>query len=292
MLKKLFIFAIFILLATAAGCSRADEEECTREQEEINLLRAEAGFAVQNERFASAIRLLDYLGDFPEAEGLRRDAEYGMHRASVIRRVGEALDSHNYAYALEILNANPDFDDDMGFRNRALTAIIMETTETETADITLEALQGSVAEMFQVTSLVIESRNQTMTTVVPGGFANPGEITLIMEFDSTVEFGVANPQRIVMHVVDGVVHITRSSIHIEVLHSSVRNFEQIKAIRSNPLVSFTAAVNQQIFDAQAAMEEEMARRFVNEMTIDSARRSFMNSLEAFIRGMGLAVHWV
>jgi len=148
-----------------------------------------------------------------------------------------------------------------------------------------------VREMFQVVTHEIETRNMTMAEIIPGGFANPGTITLILEFDSIVRLGVANPQNIRVRTDGDFVYIQESSMQIDVLESSVRNFEQIEAIRSNPLVSFNAAVNNQIFETQNALEDEMADRFVNARTIESARRSFMSSLEGFMRGMGFEVVW-
>lgn len=263
-----------------------------RTQAEQGLLRLEAVVATRNGNYQSAIRLLDYLPDFPEANSLRNEAEHGIFRENIIRDINEAFTLGNYEAVLDILDSNPQFYDDMGLRDEALTAIMTREAEQETEqEDNIEMLSVMISEMFEIATLEIESRNMTRTEVVPGGFANPGTITLILEFDSRVVLGVANPQYIEMRVDDNIVYIRESSVQIEVLESIVRNFEQVERIRSNPLVSFTQAVTNQIFEAQNALEAEMAENLVTERTIESARRSFMNSLTGFIQGLGFSVVW-
>lgn len=317
----LLIISMIILLPTFAGC--ADEDETylqayaalengeysnalsilesipehndprnIRTQAEHGLLRLEIAAANRNGNYQSAIRLLDYLPDFPEANSLRNEAEQGIFRENIIRDINEAFTLGNYEDVLDILDSNPQFYDDMGLRDEALTAIMMRDAEQDAEQQDdIELLSVMVSEMFQVATLEIASRNMTMTEVVPGGFANPGTITLILEFDSRVILGVANPQYIEMRIDDNTVYIRESSVQIEVLESIVRNFEQVGRIRSNPLVSFTEAVNNQIFEAQNALESEMAQGVVNERTIESARRSFMSSLTGFMQGLGFSVVW-
>lgn len=264
-----------------------------REQAEQGLLRLEIDSAIQNGRFSSAIRLLDSLPPFSEADQLRNEAVYGINRENIIREINEALTFGRYDDVLEILDSNPNFnDEETGFRDEAMSAIFeRENMLNQYETDTVEMLSGMISEMFQIATLEIESRNMAMREVIPGGFANPGTITLILEFDSTVSLGVANPQNINMRITDNTIYVQESSIQIDILNSVVRNFEQIEAIRSNPLVTFTPAVNNQIFQAQRELEAEMAERFVTERTIDSARRSFMNSLQGFMQGLGFEVRW-
>jgi len=273
------------------GCS-SSESQNIRTQYETELLQLEARSAVQNGRYSSAIRLLDFLPDFPEANFLRGEAENGIFREGIINEITEALAFGRYEDVLEVIDSNPQFIDDMGFREGALAGIIRrDAAEAAQQPGDIAMLSSMISEMFQIATLEIESRNQTMEVIEPRGFANPGTITLIFEFDSRIRLGVADPMSIEMRSEGYTVYINTSSIQIEVLESSASSFELIAHFRSNPLVSFTAAVTEQMFDAQNALEEEMTRRLVNETTIESARRSFKNSLEGFMRGMGLIVIW-
>jgi len=277
---------LFLLIFTA--CNNNENNDFYAE----DLLQQEVVQAIQSGRYASAVRLLNYLPDFPQADTLRDEANYGITRESIINEITTALAAERYEDVLEILEANPNFNDDRtGFKSIAQEAITARDTIQEAETYTTHMLNSMVNEMFQIATLEFETRNMTRTEVIPGGFTNPGTITLILEFDSNVRLGVANPQDILLQTDGNTVYIQESSIQISVLESSVSNFQQVEVIRSNPLVSFTAAVNNQIFEAQTNLETEMAERFVNERTIEAARRSFMTSMEGFMRGMGFEVIW-
>ncbi|MCL2852496.1 MAG: hypothetical protein FWE20_05625 [Defluviitaleaceae bacterium] len=92
-----------------------------------------------------------------------------------------------------------------------------------------------------------------------------------------------------MRRADDVVFVDTSSIEIEILETSVSNFERVGMFRSNPLVPFTATVMDQIFEEQRRNEEVSAERFDNERNIKTVKNSFMSNFEAFCRGMGLQV---
>ena len=263
-----------------------------RKQAETGLLRLEAGYALQNGRYESVIRLLDTLPNFPQSDEMRIEAEAGIYRERIINDITNALSYGNYEYVLATLDENPQFEDDMRFRQRALRGIEVRESDERLAHFQeLATFNKRIAEAFQMVSLTIESRNKDVIEVVPGGFVNPGTISVIVEFDSIVRFGVANPNSIAMRRVNDVLFVDASSIQIEVMESIVKNYEQIDRFRSNPLVSFTAAVLDQIFEAQVAHEQRMIQRLGTEQNIETARRSFMNSFEAFCLGMGLSVVW-
>ncbi|MCL2498796.1 MAG: hypothetical protein FWE90_00490 [Defluviitaleaceae bacterium] len=296
-MKNMYLSAVIVtIMLLLAGCgvnnggNVDDDDAYDREQAEIELLRSEVGNAIQNNRYASAIKLLNYLDDFPEANALRRDAEHGIFRSDMIRRINELFIINDYEGVLAILDATPQFDDDMNFRNDAEFALTMKENETQTGEEELQILRGFITDMFRITTLEIESRNQARKTVIPRGFANPGEITLILEFDSIIRLGVNDLESINMRVEDNIVYIQRSSIRI-VAESTVRNFDLVDRIRSNPLVSFNQNILNQVFEAQRELEAEMEARMVNERTIESARRNFESSFESFIRGLGFDVEW-
>jgi hypothetical protein len=259
-----------------------------RVQAENGLLRLEAADALQNGRYASAIRLLDYLPDFPQSDEMRSEAEKGIYQAGIAHEITHAFSHGSYDAVLAMLDANPQFADDMGFRQQALEGIMArEAAQLEEMDM----LSVMITEMFQIVSLEIFTRNMAREQIIPGGFINPGTITLIWEFDSIVRFGVANPEGIIMRRDGDILYVKSPSIQIEVLESIVRNFDLVERIRSNPLVSFTQGVVNQIFEAQRVLEETMAEKIGNEQNMESAKRNFMSSFEAFCLGMGLSVVW-
>jgi len=164
-------------------------------------------------------------------------------------------------------------------------------TEPEIQGVTVDVLDDTIIDIFQLATLEIESRNSSVLTLIPGGLINPGTVTVILEYDSTVMFGVRDAQAIQMRRIGDIVFVESSSIIIEILSSSVRNFQRTHTFNSNPFVRLTPAVIDQIFEAQSAYESTAAQRLNNERNIESARRNFVSKFEAIHRGIGLTVIW-
>ena len=157
--------------------------------------------------------------------------------------------------------------------------------------ITVEVQEDIIRDIFQVATLEIESSNTSVLEIVPGGFINPGVVAFILEYDSTVVFGVRDASQIQMRRVGDFVFVRESSINIEITSVSVRNFRRVGTFRTNPLVRINESVIDQIFVAQQSYEETAAQRLDNAQNIETARRNFMSTLEAVCRGLGLTVIW-
>jgi len=164
-------------------------------------------------------------------------------------------------------------------------------TDPGIENVTVEALEDIFFDVFNVTTLEIESRNQSVLDIVPGGFVNPGTITLVLEYDSTVTFGMRDADRMRMRRIGDVLFVDSSSIYIQVINASVRNFQRTRAIRSNPLLRFNASVMDQIFEAQRGYEAVAAQRLDNARNRETAMRNFMSTFEAIGSGVGLTVIW-
>jgi len=164
-------------------------------------------------------------------------------------------------------------------------------TEASLVSVTVTSLEDTVLEIFQVSTLQIDSRNMTYLEVVPGGFLNPGTITVILEYDSTVKFGVRDPQQIRMRRVGDVIFVDSSTIDIGITDAYVRNFERKGTFKSNPLLSWTPAVIDQVFQAQMEHERIAEQRLHNERNIESARGNFIRTFEVLSDGLGLTVVW-
>ncbi|MCL2387984.1 MAG: hypothetical protein FWC89_10625 [Defluviitaleaceae bacterium] len=164
-------------------------------------------------------------------------------------------------------------------------------TEAAVQSITVDVLGDTINDIFEIATLEIETRNASVLSVTPGGFVNPGDVTFILKYDSTVIFGVRDAQSIRMRRVDDVVYVDSSSFRVEVLSTSVRNFERVDTFRSNPFVRLTPAVIDQIFEAQVEYETTAAARLDNERTMEAARRNFVSTFEAIHRSNGLNVVW-
>ena len=158
-------------------------------------------------------------------------------------------------------------------------------------NISVTVLEDIVTEVFQIATLEIDSRNTSVLEIVPGGFLNPGTITLLLEYDSRVKLGVRNPQQIHMRRVGDVIFVDSSTIQIEVLETQVRNFSRAGLFRSNPLLSLTPAVLDQVFEAQTRYEATAAQRLSTERNIETAKRNFITTFEAVCGGLGLTVIW-
>ena len=164
-------------------------------------------------------------------------------------------------------------------------------TEASLQSVTVTSHEDTILDIFQIATLEIESRNASILEFVPGGFLNPGTLTVILEYDSTVKFGVRDPEQIRMRRVGDVIFVDASTINIEILGASVRNFERKGTFKSNPLLSMTQPVMDQIFQAQAEHESVAAQRLYNERNIESARKNFISTFEALATGLGLSVIW-
>jgi len=164
-------------------------------------------------------------------------------------------------------------------------------TEASLDSVTVTSHEDIILDVFQIATLEIESRNSSIIEFVPGGFLNPGTLTVVLEYDSTVKFGVRDPEQITMRRVGDVIFVEASTINIEILDASVRNFERKGTFKSNPLLSMTQAVMDQIFQAQAEHENVARERLYNERNIESARKNFINTFETLANGLGLSVIW-
>ena len=264
-----------------------------REQAENGLLRIEVDNALQAGRFASVIALLDILPDFPESSSIREQAEAGVYRTGIITDITNALNHGNFEEVLTILDRNPQFEDDTGFRRQAILEIERRDAEEQLSlQEDLTTLSEMITEMFQIVSLEIHTHNTRLLKVEPRGLLNPGTITVVLEFDSIVKFGVANPETIKMRRSDHILYVDASSIQIEVLDSIIRNTEQVDSFYSNPIIRYTQAVITQILEEITSLEKTMEEQIgSSELNLTMARRSFMNSFEAFCLGLGLSVVW-
>lgn len=164
-------------------------------------------------------------------------------------------------------------------------------TEPGIGPVTIDVQEEVIREVFQVAVLEIESSKTAVQEIIPGGFINPGVVTFILEYESTVVFGVRNADQIKMRRIGDVVFVDESSINIEVTSASVRNFQRTHTFRSNPLVRINLNVLDQIFVAQSAYEEVAAERLNNEQNIEAARRHFRLTFEAVLGGLDLTVVW-
>jgi hypothetical protein len=285
-----WIIPVFVIVCilTLSSCS-ANYDEANEENE---LLRLEVDDALQAGRYASVITLLDILPDFPESQSIREQAEEGVYRTGIINDITDALSRESFKEVLSILDRNPQFEDVTGFRQTAILEIEKRDAEEQLSqqeDLTM--LSELITEMFQIVSLEIYTRNQRLLEVVPRGFLNPGTITVVLEFDSVVKFGVANPETIIIRRNDHILYVDASSIQIEVLDSIIRNTEQVNSFYSNPIIRYTQAVIAQILEEITALEKAMAEQMGTELNLGVAKRSFMTSFEAFCLGMGLSVVW-
>jgi uncharacterized protein (UPF0147 family) len=263
-----------------------------RERAENALLRLEVDKAFQDGRYASVITLLDFLPDFPESKDIREKAVEGVYRTGIIGDITNALNYGNFEEVLAILDRNSQFEDVTGFRQTAILEIEKRDAEEQLSQQEeIETLSELITEMFQIVSLEVSTRNTRVLEVEPGGFLNRGTITVVLEFDSTVSFGVPNPETIKIRRDEHILYVDASSINVEVLDSVVRNTEQMSTIRSNLLLRYTSAVTDQILAEITALEKTMAEQIGNELNLGVARRSFMNSFQAFCLGMGLSVVW-
>ena len=160
-----------------------------------------------------------------------------------------------------------------------------------TDSVTIDVLDDNIIEIFQMASLEIDSRNASTLVITPGGFLNYGTLTLLLEYDSVVKFGIKDVQQIKMRRLSNVIFVDSSTIHIEILDSSVRNFKRAGLFKSNPLLSLTPAVLDQVFQEQSEFEAVAAQRLDNERNIETARRNFILQFEAICGGLGLTVVW-
>jgi len=163
--------------------------------------------------------------------------------------------------------------------------------EPEVQNVTIDVTEDIIREVFRVVALEIESTNTSVLETIPRGFLNPGIVTFLLEYESMVQFGVRDPQRIHMRRVGDFIFVDESSINIEVTSASVRNFRRVGTFRTNPLVRINENVIEQIFEAQRGYEATAAERLNNEHNIETARRNFMSTFEAVCRGLGLTVIW-
>jgi len=164
-------------------------------------------------------------------------------------------------------------------------------TESGLQQVTVDVLDEQIIELFNVVSLEIESRNMALNEIIPGGFINPGIITIIWEYDSVVRFGVRDADRIRIRRIGDVVFIDESTVNVEVLNASISNFTRTNSFRSNPFVRYTAQVTDQIFDAQREQEVIALERLGNERNLEMARRNFASNVEAMFHGLNLTVIW-
>jgi hypothetical protein len=164
-------------------------------------------------------------------------------------------------------------------------------TEASLPSVTVTSLEDTILDIFQIATLEIESRNATFLEIVPGGFLNRGTLTVLLEYDSIVKFGVRDPQQIRMRRVGDVIFVDSSTINIEILDAYVRNFERKNTFKSNPLLSITNEVIDQILQAEETHENVVKQRLYNERNIESARRNFITTFEALAKGLGLSVIW-
>jgi len=164
-------------------------------------------------------------------------------------------------------------------------------TEPELQSVIVDVLEDRIHEVFNIEAMVIESSNLAYSTIVPGGFLNPGTITILWTYESRVSFGVRDANEIRIRRVDDVVFINASTINVEVLSASVSNFEQVQALRSNPLVSFTQAVVDQIFEAQQEQEVAAAQRLNTDRNLENARQHYMSTVENMLNMLDLTIVW-
>ncbi|MCL2498795.1 MAG: hypothetical protein FWE90_00485 [Defluviitaleaceae bacterium] len=164
-------------------------------------------------------------------------------------------------------------------------------TEPGIQAVSIDVLDEIFKDVFNTITLEIETSNLSVLTIVPGGFVNPGTITFILQYDSTVLFGVRDADRIRMRRIGDILFVEASSINIDVLSASVRNFRRTNEFKSNPMVRRTQAIVDEIFAAQKGYEETAAQRLNNERNRETARRNFMAAFEAVSNGVGLTVIW-
>ena len=233
MYYRILILAFALLLL--AGCGRNSEDAYQDNYGER--LQDEVRLALQNGRYDAAISLINFLGDFPHASQMRDQAYAGIMRRDVRNNVLGEFNVGNYENVLAILEDNPEFYDEDNFGETARARIIerdaMADYEEEAA---IEILSAGVTDMFRVATLEIHTRNMTTLEFTPRGFLNPGTITAILEFDSTVQFGVANPEAISMRRDIDTLFVRRDSIQISVMNSTVSNFDKIQYFTSNPVL--------------------------------------------------------
>jgi hypothetical protein len=164
-------------------------------------------------------------------------------------------------------------------------------TQPELQSVTVDVLEDQIIKIFQIATLEINSRNMTFVDIIPGGFVNPGTLTLIWEYDSTVRFGVRDADRIRMRRVGDIVFVDTSTINIDILEASVKNFYQVREVKSNPIVRRTSALANQIFEAQKEQEAAAAQRLRTDQNLEMARNNFFLQFEAICGGLDLKVVW-
>jgi len=162
--------------------------------------------------------------------------------------------------------------------------------EPELRSVTIEVLGDEIVEIFNVASLEIHSRNTAWSEFTPAGRTNPGTVTLIWEYDSTVTFGVRNANRINMRRVGNVVFVQESTIDIEVVDASVRNFEEMGAFTSG-MFTRDRVSRDDVFRAQEEQRLMAAERLDNELNRATALHSFKHQIEALAHGLALTIIW-
>jgi len=164
-------------------------------------------------------------------------------------------------------------------------------TDPALQSVTVDVLEDRIIEVFQIVALEIHSSNVGVLEIVPGGFINPGTLTVIMEYDSIVKFGLRDPHQIEMRRIGDVLFVKEASINIEVLETTVRNFVRTNDFKSNPFLSWNREVLDQYNKALAEYEKVAEQRLSNEQNFASAKRSFISTFEAISSGLGLSIIW-
>jgi|GEM_PF-1780829 len=257
------------------------------------LLQEEVAFALQNSGYSNVITLLEHMEDFPDAQMMRRAAEYGLFRAEIIRAVRDAFEFGSYEYVLEILDENPDFDDtETNFRAQAIETSIAKAAEQ--SDDHMETLSVMIGEMFQIASLVIESTSRTTEEIEITregiqrlNFLDPaGILTLVFDFDYRIILGLYEPENILINVYDNRVHIQSDTVQVSVLDSIIDRYELYEFSASTRRLRQDENAYLQLLEIQNELRERVAVELVTDAVIESARRNFKNILQGFMRGLG------
>ena len=157
--------------------------------------------------------------------------------------------------------------------------------------MTVNVFEDVFHEVFRISTLEIATRNSSKLEIIPGGLINPGVLTIELEYDSTVSFGIRNAHQIRMRRIGDVMFITESSIDIEVTSSAVRNFNQTGISKSNPFLRMTNTINNQIFEAQRNYEATAVQRLDNEQNRNAALVNFKKIMDSLGRALGLEIIW-
>ena len=162
----------------------------------------------------------------------------------------------------------------------------------ELSKVTVDVKEETGIPIFEIASLDIFANNMSLVEIKPGGFLNPGDVVMVVEYDSFVKLGIRDPASIRMSRNDNVLYIDTASIIVEALEARVTNYRLVRYFRSNPFLVMTPEVTDAMFEAQREHEAIAAEKAVREQNMTFAKSNFMSNYEHLCNAMGLTVVWV